>query len=670
MNQQNKNEVLVLIDNLCALSLFPLVTVCFNLRPVTVCYFRASTMGLKIVGWLKTFRVVSKEPIRIDDIYLNDSKENIYVVNMFESLNSCLKNEGRIKNLVDKYLPNYDFYFRQVCAVGVRKKWQLWLQELLLQLNVARVLAHGKGIPTNNVILISQFSFLPNMLNMGSEVFGKIKTYSQPFENKAQQYLWGPVAYGLGQMVVSLFKSWNPFKKEMPILKNKKPMVGVSAAWGFEGGKNLLDDFFWWHKSTVPAEQLVYMFERQDFQPTRDRLVSLAKMGIQSIALDPQYPGDTIRAKDGNQRLSLLNGLKGVFLFSKLALRGLLGDRFARSVCSLVSWQIYKSEKLVPIYKNINLRVIFHFNESGIECVNLATLQSNALRVGVHWSCLSAPNSSSPRCHEVYFVWGAHDLKVVLGSGSVSKNILVSGCFVNEQLNKEEHQEGRKAVQSMKNQGAQFILALFDNSFPVPNFYRFFLAWLVEEPSLGLLIKSKGQGWKNFQNDDTRELVKLAMDTGRLSIMDHSASPVDAALLADFAVGITSISAIVVAALQGARVLYLDYEKSDQGNLAPYSIFHSLGPKRCVFYDLESLKKAVLEYTDNPKSNPWLGDASPILDQLDPFRDGKSSQRIGEYIAWYLENLNQNLSKDEALKAATDKYAEKWGAAKVTRCNS
>ena len=93
----------------------------------------------------------------------------------------------------------------------------------------------------------------------------------------------------------------------------------------------------------------------------------------------------------------------------------------------------------------------------------------------------------------------------------------------------------------------------------------------------------------------------------------------------------------------------------------------SLGEKRCVFYDPESLKQAVLEYIDNPATNPCLGDASPVLDEFDPFRDGKASERIGEYISWYLEGLDKNLEKDVALQEATQKYAAKWGTEKVIR---
>jgi hypothetical protein len=119
--------------------------------------------------------------------------------------------------------------------------------------------------------------------------------------------------------------------------------------------------------------------------------------------------------------------------------------------------------------------------------------------------------------------------------------------------------------------------------------------------------------------------------------------------------------------LQGARVLYLDYERLDQGVLKPYTLFHSFRPKRCVFYDPESLKQTVLEYFNNPESNPCLGDVSPVLDQIDLFRDGKASARIGEFVAWYLEGLDSGSNPDDAVRYATGKYSNKWGVDKVIR---
>ena len=73
----------------------------------------------------------------------------------------------------------------------------------------------------------------------------------------------------------------------------------------------------------------------------------------------------------------------------------------------------------------------------------------------------------------------------------------------------------------------------------------------------------------------------------------------------------------------------------------------SLGPKFAalfdcplVFYDFYSMKRAVEEYIANPKSNPDLGDVSPVLNDFDLFRDGKAVDRISEYISWYLEGLS------------------------------
>ena len=98
-----------------------------------------------------------------------------------------------------------------------------------------------------------------------------------------------------------------------------------------------------------------------------------------------------------------------------------------------------------------------------------------------------------------------------------------------------------------------------------------------------------------------------------------------------------------------------------------YGIIHDVPDCPTRFSVKSFLKEAILEYINNSEANPYLGDATPILDKIDPFRDGKASQRIGEYVDWYLEGVDQNFSKDDAIRKATDKYAEKWGADKVIR---
>ena len=60
-----------------------------------------------------------------------------------------------------------------------------------------------------------------------------------------------------------------------------------------------------------------------------------------------------------------------------------------------------------------------------------------------------------------------------------------------------------------------------------------------------------------------------------------------------------------------------------------------------------------------------MGDISSIIEHFDPFQDNGASQRIGEYMRWYLEALESGASRDDSLQIATKNYANKWGKDKV-----
>jgi hypothetical protein len=667
----NKNfniQALVLIDNLCAFSLFPLLKASLKMRPVIILYFQASGLGLKLASLLKVCGLVSVEPLHAKDLFLCDLPHSEGSQIRFEAFEVCAKKQPEINKLIDRMLPKVNSYTREACAVGARKELQNHFEKLLFQQNLGRILAQEAGCSTEKVVLISNFAFLINKLDFTSKYSGGIKVYQQAIGNKEWLYLWGSVFFSFTQVIMTMAKILFPEKKYPSNKNDNKERIGVAGVWGFEGtDKNRVDDLFWWRKSGIAAERLLYMFERFDILPIWERLSRLKELGISAVVLNSKFKGDASEHLIIRPRLSFKESFRNFLFHSKLALRGVLGDKYFQSVGALTSLQFHKSTKLKNIYHNTKLRGLFHFDEAGLESVTLATRRSNVARIGTHWSCVIAPNHSTMRNHEVFFVWGSHDLKIALDSGSTAKNILISGCPMTESSYQEEFLRGQKAVKSMKMKGVRYTLALFDNSVPVPNFYRFFLQWLMEDPALGILIKSKGKSWKAVHEDGLEILVQKALDSGRLFVMDSGASPVDAALLSNFSIGVTGISAIALAALKGARVLYLDYEYLDKGPLKDYTLLHSLGEKRCVFYNPESLKDSVLEYINSPEANPNLGDASSTLDQIDPFRDGNASQRIGEYVSWVLEALDKNFSRESAIRSATKKYSEKWGRDKVIR---
>ena len=79
----------------------------------------------------------------------------------------------------------------------------------------------------------------------------------------------------------------------------------------------------------------------------------------------------------------------------------------------------------------------------------------------------------------VFFFWGRHDIQVALDSGCVSKHMLVSGCFLTGRSNPQARDSAKLVVSGFRKLGARYVLTIFDNSSPTPNFYRFLLEWLI-----------------------------------------------------------------------------------------------------------------------------------------------------------------------------------------------
>ena len=76
-----------------------------------------------------------------------------------------------------------------------------------------------------------------------------------------------------------------------------------------------------------------------------------------------------------------------------------------------------------------------------------------------------------------------------------------------------------------------------------------------------------------------------------------------------------------------------------------------------------------MEHLQTPNGIPGFGDWGPLLDELDPFRDGKSAQRMGDYLNWLIQGFEQGLDKDVIMSDAAERYAKEWGSDKVITNN-
>jgi hypothetical protein len=670
----------VLVHFLTWLSIFPLIKIYLKKGPLFVYYHHASPGGFRLVSLLRLLGLVSQEPTRIKDIFCRDLPHGQSWNLRYLAFQACSVQLKRIECIIKTCLPFLGSSERKFYGVSVRKAWEAWLELLLLLRRTGKHLAYEKNLPLEQVILISPFASLIDFVELDRNSPEEIAAISQPFQNKVLPYLLGASWLSLWRLVrkcVCLFSK--PRTLSVP-LREKDQNIGIGAAWSLspldQPNKMALDDLFWWKKSTIPPERIRYLYDRAAIQPTAERLEKTSALGIQSILLDPRFCGDApeLLIKTPEPYKTVRSLFFDLWLAGRLVRRALFSDELTRSVVSIIHWYYMKAAGLSDIYRSLGLRALIYHNEAGFDVFSLAAKSADATRIGISWTCLLGIDNVSARSHDVFFFWGQHDVRMALDAGSISQHMLVSGCFLTGRSNPQARDEAQSVVSDFRKRGVDYILAIFDTSTPTPNFYLFLLKWLIEDPKLGLLIKGKGsQSWHEQKSSNTSleasfgEVLRRALDTQRIHCMLPTSSPGDAALAADFTVGVGSISSTTVAALQGARVLFVDYERLDQGAQSPYTTFHSLGPNRCIFYDLGTLKQEVLKYTANPKSNPHLGDVSPILHQLDSFCDSGASRRIAEYVEWYMKGLARGLGRDEATRSATRKYAEKWGKDKVVR---
>lgn len=239
-------------------------------------------------------------------------------------------------------------------------------------------------------------------------------------------------------------------------------------------------------------------------------------------------------------------------------------------------------------------------------------------------------------------------------------------------LARTKHQEIRSLL---KENGARKIVAFLDETdmeddrwgpghLSTQEEYQFILEKVLSEPWLGLVLKPKRQGTLRKRLGPVAGILEQAIDTGRcyISNQDHIITPAMAAMASDIAIhgSLYACTAGMEAALVGAPTLMLDSFGWDKSRI------YKLGEKRVAFREWQPLWEALMEHW-NKQPIPGLGDWSPIIDELDPFRDGKAASRMGTYLHWLIQGYENGQDREVILADAAEKYCKRWGNDKVVK---
>jgi len=198
--------------------------------------------------------------------------------------------------------------------------------------------------------------------------------------------------------------------------------------------------------------------------------------------------------------------------------------------------------------------------------------------------------------------------------------------------------------------------------------YRHILRVLLDTSWLGVIFKpKKAATLKSRLGEEVVELLDKAVNTGRCylydSYGDHQSniSAVLAALSADVCIHghLYASSAAIESAFMGIPTLLVDREGH------PYSKLYELQEHKVIFKNWPDTIEALLEHFQSPGGIPGFGDWSSIIDEFDPFRDGKGAYRMGTFFHWLMKGFESGKDKNIAMSDAVEMYCKKWGYDKV-----
>ncbi|MBI1952810.1 MAG: hypothetical protein HYS41_01635 [Candidatus Omnitrophica bacterium] len=436
--------------------------------------------------------------------------------------------------------------------------------------------------------------------------------------------------------------------------KNSAPRVAVEMY--FQGiGKDLLchTDFFWYRRQRFPAGTVFGYFAHPQDQPTPERQALLRERGIGWITQAGLWLRMAVPVRrlwrGGEARLT------GRFAFLKPLVREFY-DRF---------------EGWVQFFKSTGTRI--HVSSTDCfphsEAVHAAIHEAGGVSVSLQRSADREPRLMRRTAVDVHFGYSPAVGLSELLSGSWVRQFVVAGHPYDDAF-EAARERSRALAQRLRQAGASFIVCFMDENEGVhPKLvggrrqiqgdYRFLCERLEEDSSLGLVLKPKRPDLLPDRLGPVWPRLKRWMDAGRCLLLNSDSS--DRRLLpcvgssgADVAISLLDgTTAGLQSFLAGTRTLLLG-RGQDQG------LFKALQRETVVFDSWGELWEAVKRLRIDP-DHPGIGNWEPVIDRLASGRDGKTSERIAEYLGWLLKAFEQGSPREEALRCAGKRYEQAWG---------
>jgi hypothetical protein len=427
-------------------------------------------------------------------------------------------------------------------------------------------------------------------------------------------------------------------------------------------------DFFFWQRSTLPGERLLAFFGIPQDPLDGARREALARHGIGAIATRHAAAADeTVPVDMAPSFRAALRGSARVLLVAARPLeRGWLDAQRAVFDAQKEYWKRLFARHRVKVFTT-------WFKYNADHCPLAEALRELGGVLAVYQrSYEGEPTAKTALVADVYFGFSREVIGLQASVGSHVDCFVVTG-YLGDHRFALARGPARAVREALLRRGARRILAYFDEgshrdrrwgleAARLQEHYAYLLEALLRESDLGLVLKPKVPRSLRERLGPAAALLERAIATGRCHLYDEGVMqgaviPAQAALSADLAVhgSLVSGTAAAEAALAGVPTALID---DDGWRSSPLL---RLGVGKVVFRDWPSLLGAWREHRRDPAALPGFADWTPILPEIDPFRDGRGAERMGNFLRWLIEAFAAGRSRDQALAEAAERYRAAWG---------
>ncbi len=459
-------------------------------------------------------------------------------------------------------------------------------------------------------------------------------------------------------------------KREIP--KNRK--IAVLFAQGANLEKRC--DFYWYSRSLFSPDDIIVYFKTHLHPPTEKVIKLLKGYALPWLKLMPRR----LKLSPTQQTAFEINIFpcseysKGIKRTMKLAWallfahgkEGYFGFYWFWPKLLHLMDDVHFFRAFFEVY---NVKLHYGAYEYGrhMMAANIAIDMEDGVDLCHHWSNYDFVDIPLSKPHDVYFTWGPYFKNNFFDQPFYHVKNYVSSGYIHDFTFSLYKELAQKHKERLLEKGAKFIISFFDQELwdieSIWNkehirMYQFLLELLIENKDLGLIIKPKKiSSNEHFKTcyPGLKDLFLKALETKRLILLDKFSVPCEAAMASDLAIGMgVSSSPSLEAALLGIKSVTYDAEG------VGHHPMYEKGINNVIFSDIEAMKQSVRKCLDQT-DDCHVGDYSFVIDDVDPFRDGRSRERVGEYVCSLLDSINKGKHKKEAIDLTNEEYRGRYG---------